>query len=584
MATWWTLKSATYKTKAVEPPPPPPTPSGTLSAKAIDPTTVSLNYSYLNGTSVSLFRGTTLLKTFGSGSGSGVYEDSDLEPETQYTYYLRNGTSPSSTQLAKATVGTPPLPAEGTLSAQTIDSATIDLTYSFSDGTNVSLFRGSDKITTFGSGSGSGTYRDGGLSANTTYNYYLRNGTIPTSTLLAATTGKTLKEARKTIIERGKILPLTSQITIFDSALKPLGILEDYEYLNWVFRFRKVDNFKLIINRYKTNTQYLVKGNILAIYVAGYYRAAIIESIEVRLTEKGKISENYNINGRGFGGLIAERLALHNTTVGTGYYNLNTYAETIMRNYINVNCMDADDPERNCPLLFLESPNQERGGIIKYDARFQYISEILEELSLASGLGWEIVLDPTNKRFIFKIIEGVDRSFGNGVNPPVTFSPKFGNVKLISYLDSSINSKNVAYVAGQGEGADRIVQKVAKDGGTYTGMARREYFIDARDLDEVPKLTQRGNERLVEQGEEKVIKIENLSTGPFSYGEDFYLGDIVTANYPVIIEADVRVIESEIEITPKDLIQNKLTFGKQFPDFITINEYKNKNIYPEIRR
>ncbi|GAI86482.1 unnamed protein product, partial [marine sediment metagenome] len=147
-----------------------------------------------------------------------------------------------------------------------------------------------------------------------------------------------------------------------------------------------------------------------------------------------------------------------------------------------------------------------------------------------------------------------------------------------------INSKNVAYVAGQGEGADRVVQKVAKDGGTYTGMARREYFIDARDLDEVAKLTQRGNERLVEQGEEKVIKIENLSTGPFSYGEDFYLGDIVTSNYPNIIEADVRVIESEIEITPKDLIQNKLTFGKQFPDFITINEYKNKNIYPEIRR
>ncbi|MBA7476360.1 hypothetical protein ES707_11745 [subsurface metagenome] len=576
--------ASAYATTPGVPAPPPPTPTGTLSAEVVDPTTVKLNYSYQNGTNVSLFRGTTLLKTFGSGSGSGVYEDSGLEPETQYTYYLRNGTTTGAALLASATVGTPPLPAEGTLSSQTIDSATIDLTYSFSDGTNVSLFRGSERIKTFGSGAGSGTYRDGELSPDTSYTYYLRNGTTVDDILLATATGKTLKEARKAIIERGKILPLNSLLTIFDSTLKPLGILEDYEYLRWIFRFRKLGNFKLIINRYKANVQYLVKGNILAIYVAGYYRAAIIESIEIGLTEKGKISENYIIIGRGLGGLLAERKAENNISVGTGYDSQNTYAETAMRHYVNVNCMNATDPDRNYPLLFLESPDQERGGTIKYDARFQVISELLEEISLVSGLGWEIVLDPTNKRFVFKIIEGVDRSFDNGVNSPVTFSPKFGNIRLISYVDSNINSKNVATVAGQGEGADRIIVEVTKDGGTYTGMDRREVFIDARDLDTEDKLIQRGNERLAELGEEKVLEMENLATGPFSYGEDFYLGDIITEEYPGIVKADMRLIESIIEITPRDLIQNKLIFGKQFPDFININEYKNKNIYPEIRR
>ena len=645
------LGSASARTPSPSPPPP-PTPSGTLSGDVTAPTTIDLNYTYINGTSVSLFRDSDLVITFGSGNGAGVYNDTGLAPDTEFTYTLRNGTTIGSALLATAILGTPVLPAVGTLSAGTIDEATIDLTYTFIDGTEVSLFRDGARVTTFGSGTGGGVYRDTGLAPDTEFVYDLRDGSSVGDALLATSTTSTLKTAKKAIIARGKILPLNSLLTIFDSTLKPLGVLEDYEYLNWVFRFRKPGNFKLIINRYKSNVEYLVKGNVLAIYVAGYYRAGIIESIEIGLTEEGKISENYVILGRGLGGLMAERIALHGTAAGTGYDSQNTDASTAMRYYVNINCMDADDANRNYPLLFLEDPDPSCGGNIKYDARFQYISELLEEISLASGVGWEIVLDPTNKKFIFQNIEGVDRSWDNGVNSAVSFSPKFGNIKLINYADSNMNSKNVAYVAGQGEANARDVDAVSYLSRLYTNdpasgdnieldMAdtsiftvsdtvivsssagseqalitvvhtdthitvdtlalnhtttnplvstiynstdRREILIDARDLDATDKMLQRGNERLVELGETKVINIENLSTGPFSYGEDFYLGDIVTVNHPDIIEADVRIIESIIEISPENLIQNKLIFGKQFPDFIAINDLKNKNIYPEVRR
>ena len=102
------------------------------------------------------------------------------------------------------------LPAEATISKQTVDSATIDITYSFNYGENVSLFRDGVRITTLGSGSGSGTYRNTGLSANTSYAYEIRNGTETTDTLLASITAKTLKEARQTVIEQGRILPLSA--------------------------------------------------------------------------------------------------------------------------------------------------------------------------------------------------------------------------------------------------------------------------------------------------------------------------------------------------------------------------------------
>jgi len=562
------------------PPPPPPKTSGTLSANATSPTTVSLNYSYKNGSSVTLFRDSDLVITFGSGTNSGVYEDT-VDPDTVYVYTLRNGATIGSKLLASATIGTPPLPAEGTLSGQVIDSATIDLTYSFSYGTNVSLFRGTTKVTTFGSGSGSGTYRNGDLSPDTSYTYYLRDGSAVEDTLLATVTKKTLKEARKAIIERGKILPLSSQITIFDSTLTCLGIIEKYTYTYWNFKYRSVGDFKLIINRYLPKTEYLIKGNLLALYVAGYYRAGIIEYKGIKLDEGGKITEDYEITGRLLGGLLSERLALHITDSGTGYDSQNTLASTAMRHYVNVNCMDAINTDRNYPLLYLEDPDPEAGGNIKYDARFQYISELNEEICLASGLGWEIVLDPINKKMIFMIIEGLDRSFGNGVNSPITFSPKFENIRFINYVDSNINSKNVAYVAGQGEADLRDVDEVAYLGASYTGMARREIFIDARDADATDKMLQRGNERLVELGETKIIEIENLASGPFSYGKDFYLGDIVTAEHPDIVSANVRVIEAIIEIDSERLIQNSLIFGKSFPDLINI---KSKDTLPEIRR
>jgi hypothetical protein len=363
-----------------------------------------------------------------------------------------------------------------------------------------------------------------------------------------------------------------------------LGILEDYEYLIWNFRYRTVDDFQLTINRYKANTNYLVKGNVIALYVAGYYRAAMIEQIRLPLTQEGKISENFEIKGRGLDGLLTERIALHNTASGTGYDSQNTYAETAMRHYVNVNCMDATDSNRNYDFLYL-AENLQRGGNVKYNARFQPISEVLEEISLISGLGWGIVLDPVNKRLVFQVIEGVDRSFGNAAgNSPVSFSPNFGNVKLLDYMESAINSKTNAYVGGQGEAEARTVVEVAKDGDTFTGLDRREFYQDARDLETTDMLTMRGEGRLAELGDEIAIEVENLSTGPFKYGEDFYLGDIVTVEHPDIVTADVRIIESIIEITPSEGIQNKLILGREFPDLFNIRKQDNKNITPEIHR
>ena len=73
-------------------------------------------------------------------------------------------------------------------------------------------------------------------------------------------------------------------------------------------------------------------------------------------------------------------------------------------------------------------------------------------ISQLSGLGWNISVDLKNKQFVFDVVEGVNRVATQRDNPPVIFSPEFNSLKSMGYTESYLDYKNMAYVAGQGEG------------------------------------------------------------------------------------------------------------------------------------
>ena len=80
--------------------------SGSLSCYSSTENSITLYYSYSNGTSVSLFMGSSYIANLGSGSNSGYYNVSSLSAGTSYTFYLRNGTSSSSPLLASVSCST----------------------------------------------------------------------------------------------------------------------------------------------------------------------------------------------------------------------------------------------------------------------------------------------------------------------------------------------------------------------------------------------------------------------------------------------------------------------------------------------
>ena len=151
------------------------------------------------------------------------------------------------------------------------------------------------------------------------------------------------------------------------------------------------------------------------------------------------------------------------------------------------------------------------------------------------------------------------------------FSPKFENLVNSKYIESKKALKNVALIAGEGEGSERKFSSV----GSGIGLNRRELFVDARDIssstesgatitDEeyTAQLRQRGKEKLSENVEVASFEGQAESTVMFRYREDFFDGDIVQVANEYGHEHKARILEMVISVD-----ENGLSI---YPTFYTI--------------
>ena len=171
-----------------------------------------------------------------------------------------------------------------------------------------------------------------------------------------------------------------------------------------------------------------------------------------------------------------------------------------------------------------------------------------EEICKAHGLGFRAVTaDHGIITPALEIIQGIDRSEGQTVNSPVIFSAEFENLLSSTYVLDTKNCKNVALVAGEGEGKNRKTVSL----GTASGLARRELYIDARDLstnegeitaaEYTAQLSARGAEKIAEYQITEAFDGEIDTANNFILDQDYTLGDIVTVENEYGIRKNVRV-------------------------------------------
>lgn len=332
-------------------------------------------------------------------------------------------------------------------------------------------------------------------------------------------------------------------LKILNTNLDFIGDIEDYISFYFIKSFYQAKEFQVVapikyVNILKIdNYIYLSERKVMII------EDVIIDEDKKQITAKGRDLK-----------CIIER----RVTVPTqeGYDICSGNAETVMKHYVEVNCINTFQ-ERKITNLTLGT-NRNRGEFIKWQSRYKNLAGEIEAIARTTGIGWEIFLDFKNKKFVFDIQVGVDRSVEQSVNSNIIFSSNFGNVCNVTHTISNVGYKNYAYVGGQGEGEYRTIIEVETS--SCSGLDRREIFIDARDVSENENLSDRGLSKLAQcnladNSEAKVLVLED-----FEYEKDWNLGDIVSIKledtYTSKQITEVREIyekSKEVEITIGDI-------------------------------
>lgn len=350
------------------------------------------------------------------------------------------------------------------------------------------------------------------------------------------------------------------ELYIFDRDLNFQGVLESFFSLRWVRRYSKCGEFELHCNLTSETLQLLQKGNV--VWKKGDLEAGYIEYRNLKQDTEGK--ETLIVKGKFLTGYLGRRIIW-------GTESLNTTAELAIRGLVNNHAINPTDTDRTIDLLTLGSIKNYTQSV-NYQTSYSNLLDEVESIANANELGIRTLIDIQNKQMIFDIYEGMNRTAGQSENAPAIFSREFENVLEQEYIDSLNNYRNIALVAGEGEGSERRLVTV----GEGEGLDRYELFIDARDLQQEDMTTEEYNAVLSDRGQSKLAEMRKIQTfeskinlnSNLKYKEDFNLGDIVTCTSKKWgITVDTRITEIE-EVYEENGFSVNITFGNNIPTLI----------------
>lgn len=176
--------------------------------------------------------------------------------------------------------------------------------------------------------------------------------------------------------------------------------------------------------------------------------------------------ENITISGYDLNGLLLSRITVAQSEDGMDRVKGST--ETIVKHFVDVNCVNPVDTNRVIPNLKIADDNGRGNQNDAAYSKFERVSDVITEILAAQGYGWRISGD-----YEFDIITSL--SFGSGIY----LGDESKNADGIASTKSSVDSVTTLYCGVLG-GAVQEYNNKAK------GLSRIEEFTDLGcELDEV---------------------------------------------------------------------------------------------------
>lgn len=348
-------------------------------------------------------------------------------------------------------------------------------------------------------------------------------------------------------------------------AISRVGIYDQIKSLSITRKLRRPSTFRLELATQVPRYEEITKGRYVGL--SDIATATINRIMRIDQLERSTESDSVIVTGRDFAGAFDSRICT--PPVGQSHHTFTAQkAETIIKTLVSFNAGPTATPARVLPNLVIEADSA-RGATITTQARYQALSDMLEEVLTFDGGGYEVlyVTGPTNMHQ-FRYIAPTDRSAS------VFFDLEFESVSSQNWIQSDIDMRNALYVGGQGEGVNRLIVGV---GPVTSGLDRREAFVDARDLSTVDAVTARGNAILEQMIEDNRFTATLYERGSFRYGTHFFLGDIVTLqNRKWNLNVQSRVISATLTWTDTEQPAITLELDRPWP---TIKERMQQEAY-----
>lgn len=349
------------------------------------------------------------------------------------------------------------------------------------------------------------------------------------------------------------------RMEIINHKFERLGVINKFNMIQYNPKYSGIGSFELSCALNEENKSLIVEDNIL--WIEDKY-AGVIQYID-------KSSDN-EIKAKG---KLLSVVLNWRTVIKT--YEANKLTTGIFEELVRLNFM-ADDERKIEGFTFIN--NVIDNTAIRYQVTGKSLSDIFQPLSETYDIGYEVYLNMEEKAFEFTLFRGKDLTIGNkDGNKPVIFGTDFNNILKSEYVSDNNNYRNVAYVAGEGEGENRVVVEVKQT--ESAGFFRREIVVDARDIQKANSISrmtdEEYNELLQQRGKEKLSEfrkaesydaelMSDARTG-FVYGKDYFLGDtvsVVDKNLGVILSAKI----TEVTVTfAEDGYTVEPTFGFGLP-------------------
>lgn len=362
------------------------------------------------------------------------------------------------------------------------------------------------------------------------------------------------------------------QILVFkvdNSTFENIGEVNQYNSLIWADKFNGYASFELWAPITEENSEYFKKGNILW---CGGDNAAVVEIVKSTIDDKG--TKTFNVKGRTLEMILTTRIIW-------GTYNAsNKYASTIMYEIVNQNCVNPTNASRKIPYLECAEDKQ-LGGKMSIQKTGGEVYDALTTIASNKDLGFNVLFRPKEKKLIFEVVAGVDRTIEQSEVDPVEFSTDLEDILSSSYYTNNQDEKNVAFIQGEGDGTSRISQISGNN--ELEGFNRKELYVDARDIQSefanengtTTTLTpEEYDAALVNRGDDKLAECKTIETFEaqirvfgdiqYEFGKDYQKGDKVTVRdkqLGVVVSARITEVEEDFD----DEYALVLMFGYSYP-------------------